>query len=97
CAVPSLAAVYRSIADEEAEHATLAFRTLRFLVARDPRAAETALVLAQGVALPVATDDDCERLGVLSARTQGDVHARAMREVVLPVLREVTGLFTAAS
>lgn len=93
CASPSLAAVYRSIAEEEATHATLAFRIARFLVERDPRAAERARELADHaheVELPAAAEEHCLRLGVLDERTQRTVQAMGMRDVVMPVLREIT-------
>jgi hypothetical protein len=86
CAVPSLAAVYRSIADEEAEHATLAFRIVRFLVGRDPKAAERAHALAQDVVLPTAAEATCDRLGILDEAAQHHVHTMGLRDVVLPVL-----------
>jgi hypothetical protein len=90
CIVPSLAAVYRSIAEEEGEHATLAFRIVRFLVQRDPQAAERARALTEHVALPDAAGEPCERLGVLDARAQRDVQEQALRDVVVPVLRQLT-------
>ena len=89
CSVPSLAAIYDRIADDEERHATLAFRIVRFLAARDPGVAATALSLARGVALPPSPGHACEPLGLLSESAQHSVHLRGLREVVLPLLHEL--------
>jgi hypothetical protein len=60
-APPALAAIYRVIADEEASHAELAFRIVKFLIQHEPRLAGLALAVtetsatgaARAVVLPV--------------------------------------------
>lgn len=83
CAIPSLAAMYRAIADDEAEHAALAFRIVRFLAPDDPVAIARAHVLESEPGEPLT------KLGVLAEDTERTIGQRAMAELVLPLLAEL--------
>jgi hypothetical protein len=91
CAVPELALVYATIADEEAEHAALAFRIVRFLVARDPSLSSlVAAAAARAPRVPGEGPADAA-LGLLDRATQQRVLDRGYAEVVLPLLVELAG------
>lgn len=78
-APPALAAIFATIADEEARHAELAFRIARFLIADDARLAE----LARDTALRAAREPS---EGLLAEDAQREVLERGFREVVWPVM-----------
>jgi hypothetical protein len=84
CTVPSLAAMYRAIADDEAEHAALAFRIVRFLAPEDPISIARAHVFESEPVEPLP------RLGILSEETEKTIEARAVAELVLPLLAGLT-------
>jgi len=91
CTVPALADMYATIAEEEAEHATLAFRIVQFLASADDSRVERALVAAACVTTTTSDATPAPDLGVLDAATQRDVLERGHREVVMPVLRALRG------
>lgn len=84
CTVPSLAAMYRAIADDEAEHAALAFRIVRFLAPDD------ALSIARAHAFESEPVEPLTKLGILAHQTEKAIEERAVAELVLPLLVELT-------
>lgn len=86
CASPALAAIYRTIAEEEASHAALAFRIARFLIDEDPRRAEVALAAALRATREPVSDTAIDALGLIDRASQREVFDRGFDEVVMPTL-----------
>ncbi len=86
CTVPELARVYRVIADEEAEHAALAFRIVQFLAREDPSRTDRALEAAASAPRDDSDTPAIPSLGMLDRAAQREVLDRGYREVVLPTL-----------
>lgn len=90
-------AVLERIADDETEHAALAWRTLAWLRERDgagviAAVAARARELRPQPSVEPAADPDVERLlahGRLDARTLARTRAAAWREIVDPLLAEL--------
>jgi hypothetical protein len=80
----ALGGLYRTIAEEEATHAELAFRVVRFLVGTDPRRAALAVDAAARAPRMTSSVPD------LHEATQRAVIDRAFAEVVMPALESVT-------
>lgn len=80
-ATPALATIYRTIADEEARHAELAFRIAQFIIGDDPHLAELAREAA--LRAPRETSE-----GGLPVEVQREVLDRGFAEVVWPAMIE---------
>ena len=90
-ATPALAAIYRTIAEEEATHAELAFRIVRFLVGKDPHKAALANDAARR-----ASRKPSEIPG-LDEATQQHILDRGYLEVVAPALSQLAATPEAAT
>jgi len=86
CTVPALARMYATIADEEAEHAALAFRIVQFLANGDASRIDYAIDAAARAERSVTDAPAIPALGMLDRETQRDVLDRGYRDVVVPVL-----------
>ena len=93
CSDPATAALLRRIAADEARHAALAWRTLRWLVehfgevvAAPLRARLAALT---GPPLPPESGPDLAAHGRLSARACAEIHRAVLRQVVRPLARQL--------
>lgn len=88
-ATPALAAIFATIADEEARHAELAFRIAKFIIGDDSRLAE----VARAAALRAPREPSA---GLLTLEQQRTVFERGFAEVVWPTLIALGGVRAAA-
>jgi len=101
CEDPTVRSVLETIAADEARHAELAWRVVRFIVTAHP---EMATVLAEEFgpldreerALASVDDAADNRFGVLSAGALERCHHEAYREVIAPCARTLLALVAAA-
>ncbi|MGZ3420011.1 MAG: ferritin-like domain-containing protein [Polyangiales bacterium] len=89
CRVPSLAALYRTVADEEAQHALLAFRIVRFLGAER---GEDLVAIALGAVFEPESRAPVEALGILGEEAQRTLHRAALASIVVPALAAASSL-----
>lgn len=82
-APPALGALFAQVAEEEAQHAELAFRVVRFLVGDDP--ARLALARRAAAAVPRTSPS-----GLADPDTQRAVFDQGHRSVVMPVFAAMT-------
>jgi hypothetical protein len=83
CAVPSLAALYRTIAEEEAQHAVLAFRIVHFM---KREADEDLVAIALGASFDPESRTPAPALGILGEEAQQTIHQVVLSTIVVPAL-----------
>ena len=94
---PVLRGVLETIATEEAEHALLAWQTVRWAIdaggppVREAVAAVFAHAAASGVAVPESPEEDLSRWGLLGRVDAEALGRQALREVVLPAAAILLG------
>lgn len=93
---PALREALLGVAADEERHAALAWRTLRWMLKRDPslRAAAReafAAAVSEARGRPLGLCPDAPELGVLGSRARRAVHLRALEAVVSPMV-EALGL-----
>ncbi|MFO0756419.1 MAG: hypothetical protein U0359_08005 [Byssovorax sp.] len=87
---PALRSIFVTIAEDEARHAVLAWRSLAWMLTAlgEPARAAAARAFARALAAPPAVPEERrpvnEGLGALSARTRAALHCEILAEVVAP-------------
>jgi hypothetical protein len=94
CRVPSLAALYRSIAEEESEHAVLAFRIARFLA--DEPASDEHVSIARRAPFEPEPRAPLEAMGIIGEETQRALRRAALETIIFPALAASQGARLAA-
>ncbi len=92
CEDPTLKAQLLGIADDELEHAELAWATIAWAVAKDPGQRATIRDELARLDLrdhPAAQDEPLARHGVVSEQRFRNLRTRALRELVAPLLVEL--------
>ncbi|HXK20825.1 MAG TPA: ferritin-like domain-containing protein, partial [Polyangiaceae bacterium] len=99
-AQPELARLLHAVADDEAEHAQLAWRFVHWALERSPRdvaaVVRSELALAEQLALPLPAPASADELavsvyGVLPERARAELQNEALRDVVLPCMAALLG------
>ena len=84
-----MAEVLEVIADDEARHAALAWKTLRWVLTQDPTIGSRLerLLRERLKDMPTYEQPGCAELGVLSGSERTDVERNVLVSIVGPVLR----------
>lgn len=93
---PELRAALLSVAEDEARHAALAWRALRWMLERDPSlhdlAGETFAIATEAVLTQAAAPSPhAPELGVLGPEARRSLHRAALDQVVRPCLEALLG------